>query len=407
MSTRRIIILVLFGLFLASTPIMFFKAFENLKATEVMLVQAPLSGEITCYITPGTKYQGFGEVIKFPRRATYDFSVDEDSVSDNSKKLRFNDGGHANLYGSVSWEMPTDCTKIIEIYRTFTNTDGVVSSGVAKMVDLSIYLSGPLMSSTESSGERRAELVQLINDQAQNGVYQTSTRQAEVVDQITGEKRPVAQIEILKDASGNPKRQQGSILSAYGLTLLPISIKELRYDHTVEAQITERQKATTMVQIAKANASKAQQDAITIEAQGQATAAAERWKQEAIKAQQITLAQQNLEVQKLKTLEAEQYRVEQIRRGEGDAERRRLVMNADGALDQKVAAYIEVQKMWASAFSKFTGQMVPQVVMGGTGTTTSGNTMQNFVDLLSAKAARDLGVDMNVVGPVRNTTGRP
>lgn len=396
MSIRQMVtiagsaLLLILGLFSIGNVV------ENLKATDVMVIQAPFSGKLTCYTTPGTKYQGFGDVIKFPRRSSYDFSEDStDGGMDNSKKIRFNDGGHANLYGSVSWQMPTDCGKIIEIYKEFTNTQGVISNGIEKMVDLSIYLSGPLMSSTESSGERRAELVQLINDQAQLGVYQTSTRQVEVLDQITGEKKLVAAVEILKDSAGQPKRQQGSILISYGLTLLPISIKELKYDNTVEAQITERQKATTMVQIAKANAAKAQQDAITIEAQGQAAAASARWEQEAIRATAVTLAQQNLDVQKLKTQEAEQYRIEQIRRGEGDSERRRLVMSADGALEQRGQMWLQAQTIWAEAFAKHSGPMVPSIVFGAAGgQVTAGNTMQNFVELMTVKAARDLGVDM-------------
>lgn len=41
---------------------------------------------------------------------------------------------------------------------------------------------------------------------------------------------------------------------------------------------------------------------------------------------------------------AEQYKRKMILEGQGEAEKKQLVMNADGALDQKLAAYVAIQK---------------------------------------------------------------
>jgi hypothetical protein len=379
---------------------------EHLNADELMVIQS-VGGTLTCYTEPGWKAQNLGRITKYPRRATYDFS-ETDADRDNSKKLRFNDGGHANMYGSVNWEMPLDCPRITAIHKNFGSAAGIESKGVAQMVDLAVYLSGPLMSSTESSGERRSELTQLINDQAQNGVYQTRTKNVEKPDPITGERKQVAEVEIQHAADGQPMRQQGSILKEYGIQLLPISIKEIRYDNIVEAQIAERQKATTQVQIAIANARKAEQDAITIAKQGEAAAAEARWKQETIKAQQVTEAEQKLRVAELAAQEAAAYKREQVLRGEGEAARRQLVMRADGALDKKLEAYIKVQEVWADAFAKFGGSMVPSVVMGsGAGGQSAVGTAQTFLELMTARAAKDLGVDMGVTGRNRTAATQP
>ena len=380
------------------TPFLVGNLFENLDAHEVMVIQSPVSGDLTVHTDPGIKYQGFGKVTKYPRRAQYAFV--NDGKVDNSKKLRFNDGGHANLSGAVSWEMPLTPEKIISIHKTFGNTEGVESAAVAKMIDAAVYLAGPLMSSTESSGERRAELVQFINDQAEHGVYVTQVKEKEVTDPMNDKnKKLITVTEIMRDEKGMPKRQQGSILQEFGIKLLPMSIQELKYDAIVEKQIAERQNATTQVQIAQANAKRAEQDAITIEKQGQAAAAKTKWEQETVKAKEVTLAQQKLEVATLAAKEAEAFKREQILRGEGEAARKQLVMNADGALDQKLEAYKDVQKQWAEAFAKYQGQMVPGVVMGGgNGSQTSMGNAQNFVDLMTMKAAKDLGLDMTVTG---------
>jgi hypothetical protein len=254
------------------------------------------------------------------------------------------------------------------------------------------------MSSTESSGERRSELVQYINDQAENGVYVTRVIEKTVIDVVTGTKKEVPATEIVRDEKGQPRRQQGSILGQFHIALMPLSISELPYDKIVEDQIKQRQFATTQVQIAQANSLKAEQDAKTIEAQGRATAADAKWKQEALKAKAVTEAQQELEVAELHAKQAEQYKRQQILMGEGDAQRKQLVMNANGALDQKLETYRDVNIAYAEAIKAAQpGAWTPAVVMGSSAGGGATN-VAALVDLLTAKSAREIGIDMSVAG---------
>jgi hypothetical protein len=75
-----------------------------------------------------------------------------------------------------------------------------------------------------------------------------------------------------------------------------LSLNAIDYDEAVENQIKVQQQAYMQVQTAIANSKKAEQDAITTELQGKASAAAAKWEQEVIKAQAITKAQQEKEV---------------------------------------------------------------------------------------------------------------
>lgn len=402
MVSHRNIAFLVIGVFAALGSIIIVpQLWENLDARHIMVIQSPVDGTLAVFTDPGVKWQGFGKVTTYPRRATYNFGM-QDKL-DNSKKLRFNDGGHANLYGSVSWEMPLDPKAIIAIHKTFGSEEGVESAAVSKMIDSAVYLAGPLMSSTESSGERRSDLVQYINDQAEKGVYVTQVREKEVLDPITGVKKEVAITEIVRDKDGNPRRQQGSILQDFSIKLLPMSITELKYDAVVEDQIKQRQVATTQVQIAQAKSRTAEQEKLTTEAQGAANAAKAKWEQETIKAKEVTMAQQKLEVATLSAREAEQYKREQILRGEGDSQRKQLVMSADGALDQKLQAYKEVNAKYAEAIqSAQPGAWTPSVVMGGSGTS-GGNTSTTLIDLFTAKTARELGLDLSVAGKSATT----
>ena len=68
-------------------------------------------------------------------------------------------------------------------------------------------------------------------------------------------------------------------------------------------------------------------------------------------------------------------------------------MQADGALEQKLRAYIEVNKNYAVAIKDYKGNWVPTIHTGG-GTAGGGqNAAQTFIDILTAKAAKDLGID--------------
>lgn len=377
---------------------------ENLDATDVMVIQSPM-GNLSVYTTPGPKWQGFGKVTTYPRQEQYSFcsqhAADGKEVlcekSDTgAKKVRFNDGGHANLSGTVMWEMPLDEKSIVEIHTKFGSADAVQNRAIAKMIDGAVYLAGPLMSSTESAGARRAELVQYINDQAAKGVYVTKATTVTIKDPITGADKTES-VTTIAMKNGQPERQQGSLLEEFNISLQPMSITELKYDSIVEKQIAERQQSITSVQNAKANSIRAEQDALTAAKEGEAKAAKAKWEQEVIKAKLVTEAQQKLEVATLAAKEAEAYKREQILRGEGDSQAKALRMNADGALDAKLEAYVTVQKAYADAIKTAQpGAWTPAVVMGSGGSTQGG--AQALMDMFAAKTARELGIDMSVAG---------
>ena len=83
--------------------------------------------------------------------------------------LRFNDNGHAAISGSVAWEMPTDTKCLRKIFEQYRNQAAVERDLVKPIVEKAVYMTGPLMSSTESAAGRRNELLQLIEDQIENG----------------------------------------------------------------------------------------------------------------------------------------------------------------------------------------------------------------------------------------------
>jgi hypothetical protein len=158
-----------------------------------------------------------------------------------------------------------------------------------------------------------------------------------------------------------------------------------------------QQQALMQVQLAVARAKEAEQEAITVAKRGEAEAARAKWEQEVVKARAVTEAQQKLEVAKLDAESAEQFKRAETLRGEGEANRRRLVMEADGALEKKLGATMEVSKLYANAIQNYKGSWVPNIVMGGgNGAQAAGSGAQELINLLTAKTAQELGLDISM-----------
>jgi regulator of protease activity HflC (stomatin/prohibitin superfamily) len=300
--------------------------------------------------------------------------------------------------------MPVDDTHLTLVHTRYGSEPAIEQQLIRTVVEKSVYMTGPLMSSKESYAERRNDLLQYIEDQVQNGVYRTETQQERQPDPMTGQLKTINVVKLVT-LNGQILRSDESPLRAFGIKTFNPSINEIRYDPTVEAQITAQQKAIMDVQTAVAEAKKAEQAAITAEKSGQAEAARAKWEQEVIKAKEVTAAQQRLQVAELDAEAAAQKKKKDVLEGEGEATRRQLIMNADGALDHKLATYLEVQRVYADAIKGYQGNWVPSVVMAGSGQGGSTNGAMALLDLIGAKTAMDMGLDLKTGGAAK-TRGR-
>ncbi len=297
-----------------------------------------------------------------------------------------------------------------------------------------IYLVGTLMSSKESYAEKRPDLIHYVNDMVQNGVYRTRQWTEWVTDPVTNERKQVTRAEIVMDKDGKPERQEESVLGKYGILAFNFTIDSMPYDEVVEKQIRQQQEIAMNMQTSAAEAKMAEQRAITAEQQGKADATKAKWEQETIKAKAVTLAVQEKEVQEtnakrdqivqvinaernkkvaelggearlqvavLDTKSAEQTKQANILLGEGEAARKKLVLDADGALTEKLAVLKEIVP---AAFASLKGSpMVPGFVMGGSGATGQSANATDMIALVTAFLAKQLAVDISVPAGSRPT----
>lgn len=397
-GTKQIVWLVVAVVSIIATLIMAPMLMMNVDAKEIVVRQT-VGGELEIYTDPGYKWRGFGKVTRYSRRDQFSFAarIDQGKSLDESIQTRFNDGGHANISGTLNWAMPLSAERIIRLHKDFGSTRAIEQQLMRTAVQKVIYNVGPTMSSTESSAEKRPDIPKYIDDQLVNGSYLTKTVQKMEKDPINGQEKSVNVVVIAMDDKGLPLRESKSQLTEYGLQLQPVAIDNIKYDGPVEAQIIERQKATTAVQISRANQIKAEQDKITTISEGEQKAAKAKWEQEVVNAKVIAEAQQKVQVAQAELQASELFKKSETLRGEGEAARKRLVMEADGQLDKKLDAVVKINAMYAQAIKEAQpGAWSPQVVMGNSGQGNGGSNASALVDLLTAKTSRELGVDLSV-----------
>jgi len=386
---------------------------ETKEADDILGIQSAWDGKITWYVgTEPWVWQNWGTTVVFKKRSIYSFDA-PDTTPEGVKKgrclngieVRFNDGGHGTICGSVQFEMPVDDAHLNSIFTKFKTQSSVQGALIETITGKSVYLAGPMMSSRESYAEKRNDLLYYIEDQIQNGVYKTRQREDHVKDSITGAEKTATITEIVLGKDGKAERQEVSVLTQFGIKAFNFAIKRLPYDDKVEEQIKAQQELAMAVQTSMSTARKAEQDTLTTVEKGKQTAAEAKWKQEAIKATEVTRAEQEKAVAivtgekerdyaKLQRDAAEFYKQQQILKGEGDGAYRRKVMEANGALEQKLETFKEVMGKFAVEFGK--QKWVPEVQMGGGGAAAGGNPATDMIQGLNTMVYKQLALDMKM-----------
>lgn len=366
--------------------------FEDIDAGEIVVIQAPITGKLSIYKEPGWVGQWFGKATHYEKSAQFWFNTT--SKADRSIDVRWNDAGTATISGSVRYKMPLSDKNIIELHSIYGSQEAIENDLIETNIKKSIYMTGPLMSSKESYAEKRSYLIQLIEDQAARGVYQTIQKDVKAIDPISGAEKTITIVEIQVDTvKGVKLRQEISPLKSYGITLSNLSIEGIKYDEKVESQIEAQRKATMEVQTAMAKSKEAEQRALTAEKEGEAKAAEAKWEQEVIAAKEVTQAEMRRKVAEEDVKTAELRKKQMILEGEGEAAKKRLVMQADGALKQKLDAWLKAEEMKWNAFAQFQGNLVPLYQSGNTGGGQGNNAMQ-YMELMGLKAMKDISLDM-------------
>jgi regulator of protease activity HflC (stomatin/prohibitin superfamily) len=429
----RVVMLAVVILSLLAALIMAPQLYENVLGGTYHITQSPLSGHIQARMTPGPYAQMFSNVIVFPVSETYFFTADsEGGAGDASIEVQFSDGSKCSISGTCRVDLPSDPQKAIELVTKYgyTSQDNLEDRLIVQIIRNGLMATANQMTAKESYSDKRLNFVSDARDQILHGIWKTKDLITKEIDPATKQEVTVIRKIPVTDEKGIVIREPNP-LDGTGVSISQFVIKDFKYEEKVRNQIQEQQKATMAVQTAKALLLKAEQDKLTVEAEGKAkvmsaqyeeeqkkiraTVEAQKEQEVAViqaqkavdvaqkeKEQAIVVANRNKEVAALELEAAKLEKQRQIELGTGEAERKKLVMAADGALEKKLEAWSASQQVWANAFKE---RKVPTVVMGGgkdgVGSDTDANTLMQFLGL---NAARQLAVDLEMKGQQPTTS---
>lgn len=375
-----------------------------------------LDGKMAVRFDPGVYFTWFGKTVKYNDVITFDYdktgsgkgeataTIDQKGIT-----VRYQDGGNGTVYGKARFQLPNDEETMIKLHKAFRSNEGVAQKLIKAVTEEGMNLTAGLMTSEEAYAEKRSIFTQWSKAQIAKGKFQTEIRRDTIVDESTG-KKVIKNVPVIQYDTSNQPMHLESDLETYGVVVSGLQNTDWDFEKKTLEQISTKREATMAIITAKANAERAKQDAITAEEKGKADVMTARYLQEVEKTKAVVRAEQEKEVAEIQAkrlvevarqtkLEAEQkklaaaeYKQEQILRGEGDGEYKRLVMKADGALTQKLATYERVMNRAFMAVEK--QKWVPEVQMGASGT--NGSSAQQLIDMLSVKTAKDLSLDMNI-----------
>lgn len=411
---KRIVILASLAVVVMAAIYSFNKMIISVPADRIYVLQDAMDGDLHVYHTPGLQNQNFGDLIgDYPKFELTSFDIPEDqreilnydsAWSDNNIsrfgiKVKFYDQGEAFLFGTIPVEMPMDDSSLIAIQFKHGGWESLRAQIIHKQLVSAVTQVGAFMTSREASAERRGDLIGYIEDMVKNGIYLTKSKENYEVDAVTGDSVVVRFAERISDPAspGGYKRQAASEVAKYNIRIGTPAINRVVFSPIVQGQLWKQQEMAMEIQTSRARALVAQQDEKTAASQGKTKIAEVQSKMNAEKEQAVIAAIQRKDVAEQDMKAAEFNKRKAILDGEGEAEKKRLLMNADGALNPKLDAWLEAQKAWASAWGTNGAAVTPSIISGGNGGTNQ-SSVQTFMDLMGAKAAKDLGLNMNIQG---------
>lgn len=355
---------------------------------------------------PGVFYAGFwAKETEWPNQisVTYqavkaNLDLEDNGIEVGQIQIRFSDATTADVRGITQYILPSDESAMILIHNTHRTPVSLVSKRLAPYTKECLQSSAQLMNSEKHYGGGRAQMAQDFLDQLKDGVYLLRTEEALVYDSLEKEKKRVYQTEIQIDKKSGTAKRKVSSIKEYGITVADAAITDVDYEQKVDDKLVKIIDAVTKSSISKQELMTAQQQTMTAKAKGEQALVEIEYQQKQDQTKQVVEAETKVKV-------AEQDKAQQKIAYEGaileakkikeladaNAYAKARMIQADGALEVKTRVWLESQKYWADAFSKYTGNIVPLYQSGG-GIPTNGAT--NFMELMGAKAAKDLALDL-------------
>jgi len=354
--------------------------------------QAAMTGEISIRSTPGTYAQMGANIVTYPISDIYNFTTDKTGVEDSEVSepimVAFNGGGRAAISGSVKFRLSLVEADQKLLHQDFRGYKAVEHGLIRQTMQEVLNKTAATMKAEESYSSKLAEFTQLAEDQLVSGVYETIAKVNTSKDSDGNEIIDTV-VEIRRGANGQPLIAKKSALLRYKVEIINFTIKGFKYDEKTEAIIAKKQEAEQAKVVARANAERAKQDAITAVETGKAKVAQAEAEALVVKKKAVIEAQKEFEVAEQLKKKAKEESEATLLTERAQAEANRLKVSA-GLTPQERAEFDMKTRIGVAAElakTKFPDNMI----IGGQG----GNGSTSPIEALGMNALYDLSQKMS------------
>lgn len=357
--------------------------FETNNAGFFQVRQAAVTGKMTVKLNAGTYFQWFGNISTYKNVATV--GIGETHKGDGSADIEsvpviFNDGSKAVISGLIRVKLPSTSEAAIHLKNEYAGGfEHFIQSGVVPIVNNAIKLAANLRSAQDAY-TTLALFQQAVEDQLRNGIYVTKSDKI-TITRSTGDTEEQRITAIVYGPDGQPLRMPNR-LQQLGCEVLECVIDVPTFDQKVEEMIAKRKDEAMKTELAKQEAIRAQQDALTAEQQGLANVAKAKYEKEVEKIQAVTQAQKEFEVAALAAKKEDENRKAAIYKGQGEAEAARLKVSAGLTPQEKAEWEYKTKVGVAQALSAI---KYPSILING-----GDKTGSNPMDAISIKFLMDI-----------------
>lgn len=335
----------------------------------------------------------------------------------------------AKVESSARFRLPSG-PAFLTIAQEYRNPDNFIRTALLPAIKETLQATASLMTADDYYAGARSEFAAEFENQLNEGLYlikrreiraprgdlpkQTAILQAGTEQGNFGSNTGSQYVtEKVVDSKNIPIRKQQQFRK-FGVEVVEARITNTDPNPQYKQRMVKVQQALAELAVARQNRLKEEEEKRLVTARGEKEVEAKR--QETLRDQIERTTQAETEKQ-LAVINAERERsraeiekqtAELLRdkattmaqattiTADAEAHAREATIKADGALQSKLDALVEINKVWAQAAAQ---APVPSVTMGAgqSGTTGRQDELNQFMSVLATKAARDLAIDLKVV----------
>ena len=362
-----------------------------------------------------------GEGESFSAEADYDST----SASGPPVNIMFLDQVDADAEATVRFSIPTDSESFLKLAREYRSPENLLRTALIPAFKETLQANASLMSAEEYYSGGRTEFNNSFENQMADGIYivrreevrtqalKSTTGSANASlgeNQVNYGDNSKVTFEVRKtlDENGQPLRKRQKFVD-FNITVVDARITNMAPNSRFVERMQLKQKASAdraiareqrvqeeeqrLLAIARGEREVAERQAQAKVEQIQRTTEAETEKQLALTKAQKLREQAEIERETAKiNLEKAQIEAEMRKElADAAAYEKRVILEADNALAQKLDAEIAIQQAWAEAYSR---RAVPSTVLssgeGSQATVGADQEIKTFMQLLAVEAAERL-----------------